>query len=64
MQPYAGYTRAYTLVNGTAGFRFATGRAEGSLALKVVNAADVEIRQHIFGDLLRRRATLELRFNF
>lgn len=64
VQPYSGYTKAYSLVNATAGVRFTTRRAEGSLALKVVNVGDVEIRQHIFGDLLRRRATLELRFNF
>ena len=64
VQPYSGYTNGYTLVNGTAGVRFRTPRGDGSLALKVVNIGDSEIRQHIFGDLLRRRATLELRFNF
>jgi outer membrane receptor protein involved in Fe transport len=64
VQPYSGYTKGYALVNGTAGVRFATRRGDGSLALKVVNIADSEIRQHIFGDLLRRRATLELRFTF
>ena len=64
VQPYTGYTKGYALVNGTAGVRFAMERGDGSLALKVVNISDSEIRQHIFGDLLRRRATVELRFSF
>lgn len=64
VQPYQGYTNGYTLVNGTAGVRFATRRADGTFMLKVVNIGDQEIRQHIFGDLLRRRATAELRFSF
>ena len=64
VQPYSGYTKAYSLVNGSAGVRFTTRRGDGTLALKVVNIGDSEIRQHIFGDLLRRRATLELRFSF
>lgn len=64
VQPYSGFTEGYALVNGTAGVRFAMRRGGGSLALKVVNIGDSEIRQHIFGDLLRRRATLELRFSF
>ena len=64
VQPFAGYTRAYTLVNTTVGTRFTMGRTDGTLMLKVVNIGDTEIRQHIFGDLLRRRGTVELRFNF
>jgi len=64
VQPYTGYTKGYTLANGTAGARFTMGRGEGSLALKVINIGDDKIRQHIFGDLLRRRASLELRVSF
>jgi outer membrane receptor for ferrienterochelin and colicins len=64
VQPFAGYTDSYSLVNGTAGVRFTMKRGDGSLALKVVNIGDSEIRQHIFGDVLRRRATLELRVSF
>ena len=64
VQPFAGFTNAYSLVNGTAGVRFAMRRGDGSLALKVVNLGDSEIRQHIFGDVLRRRVTVELRLNF
>jgi iron complex outermembrane receptor protein len=64
VQPFAGYTDSYSLVNGTAGARFTMKRGDGSLALKVVNIGDASIRQHIFGDVLRRRATLELRVNF
>lgn len=64
VQPFAGYTDSYSLVNGTAGVRCTMKRGDGSLALKVVNIGDSEIRQHIFGDILRRRATLELRINF
>jgi outer membrane receptor protein involved in Fe transport len=64
VQPYSGYTKGYSLVNGSAGVRFATRRGDGSVALKVVNVGDSEIRQHIFGDILRRRGTVELRFSF
>lgn len=64
VQPYTGYTKGYTLANGTVGARLTMGRGEGSLALKVINIGDDKIRQHIFGDLLRRRASLELRVSF
>jgi hypothetical protein len=64
VQPYTGYTDRYSLVNLTAGVRFTLQRANGTMAIKVINAGDSEIRQHIFGDLLRRRATAQLRFSF
>jgi hypothetical protein len=64
VQPFTGYTESYSLVNGTLGMRFTMKRGDGSLALKVVNIGDPPIRQHIFGDVLRRRATVELRLAF
>lgn len=64
VQPYTGWTESYALVSGTAGVRFTTGRSEGALALKAINIGDQKIRQHIFGDVLRRRVSLELRVSF
>jgi hypothetical protein len=64
VQPYSGWTEGFTLVNASAGVRFPMRGGEGSLALKVVNLGDSEIRQHIFGDLLKRRISVELRLNF
>ena len=55
---YHGYTDAYTLVNGTFGYRLTD---NFSAALKVVNLFDKEIQQHIFGDVMRRQVVLELR---
>jgi outer membrane receptor protein involved in Fe transport len=64
IQPYTGWTERFTLINGTAGVRFPMRGGDGSLALKVVNVGDDEIRQHIFGDLLKRRVSVELRLKF
>jgi iron complex outermembrane receptor protein len=59
---YHGSTDAYTLVNGGIGARW---RGERFItALKVVNLADQEVQQHIFGDILRRQVTAELRIAF
>ena len=64
VQPFTGWTNTFAMVNGTAGVRFRMRRGDGSLALKVVNIGDAAIRQHIFGDVLRRRISVELHLNF
>jgi len=64
VQPFTGWTEAFALVNATAGMRFTMHRGDAALALKVLNIGDSEVRQHIFGDILRRRVSLELRLNF
>ncbi|HXH05463.1 MAG TPA: TonB-dependent receptor [Vicinamibacterales bacterium] len=59
---YHGFTRAYTLVNGGLGARWRGDRLV--TALKVVNLANEEVQQHIFGDILRRQVSAELRVAF
>jgi len=55
---YEGTTEAYTLVNGTFGYRW---NDSFTTSLKVINLFDQEIQQHIFGDVMRRQVVLELR---
>jgi len=59
---FAGRTDAYTLVNGGVGVRWAGERLVTSL--KVTNLANKEVKQHIFGDVMRRQVVGELRFTF
>ena len=58
--PYQGYTDAYTLLNATAGIKFADGKAQ--LSLRGINLLNQEILQHIYGDLMRISVMAELRF--
>jgi len=59
---YAGFTPAYTQVNLTGGVRF--GRGKYMAMLKVANLANTPIQNHIFGDILKRQITGELRVHF
>jgi outer membrane receptor protein involved in Fe transport len=64
VQPFSGWTDGFTLVNLTAGYRFTMRRGDAAIALKALNVADSDVRQHIFGDILRRRLSVELRINY
>jgi iron complex outermembrane receptor protein len=55
---YHGFTDAFTLVNGTFGYRVTD---SFTASLKVINLFDQEIQQHVFGDVMRRQVLLELR---
>lgn len=55
---YHGSTQAYTLVNGTFGYKW---NDTFTTSLKVINVLDEEIQQHVFGDVMRRQVMLELR---
>jgi iron complex outermembrane receptor protein len=57
---FAGATDAYTLVNGAIGYRWFNEKVVTSL--KLINIANKEIQQHIFGDILRRQVVGEVRF--
>jgi iron complex outermembrane receptor protein len=59
---FAGRTDAYTLVNAGIGARWAGDRVTTSL--KVANLGNVEVQQHVFGDILRRQVVGEVRFQF
>jgi hypothetical protein len=59
---YHGTTDAYTLINGGLGVKWAANRLTTSL--KMINIANQEIQQHVFGDVLRRQVIGELRVQF
>jgi hypothetical protein len=59
---YHGTTEAYTLVNGGFGLRWFDGQLTTSV--KVINLANEEIQQHVFGDILKRQWVGELRVIF
>jgi TonB-dependent receptor-like protein len=59
---YHGTTDAYTLVNGGFGLRWFDGQLTTSV--KVINLANQEIQQHVFGDILKRQWVGELRVVF
>ena len=56
---YQGWTDSFWLVNGAVGVGFAHDRL--TWLVKSTNLANQAIQQHIFGDIIRRRVTTELR---
>jgi outer membrane receptor protein involved in Fe transport len=61
VQPYVGTTAPFTLWNAAAGWTFPNGL---SVAVRALNLTDARVQQHVFGDILRRRVTGELRYHF
>jgi outer membrane receptor for ferrienterochelin and colicins len=59
---YYGYSDAYTMVNCSFGVRWSEGKVVTSV--KAMNLFNEEIRQHIFGDILKRRVFGEIRLGF
>lgn len=59
---FHGPTESYTMLNGGVGVRFADQRV--TLSVKFVNLTDDDAQQHIFGDILKRQVTGELKFDF
>jgi iron complex outermembrane receptor protein len=59
---FAGTTDAFTLVNGSIGYRWWNEKIVTTL--KLTNIGNQEIQQHIFGDILRRQVVGEVRFAF
>jgi len=59
---YSGPTKAYTAVNATGGVRFAGGKYIAML--KVANLANAPIQNHVWGDIMRRQITADLRVHF
>ena len=56
---FHGFTDAYTLVNGAFGVKWMQGKV--TTLVKVNNLLDKDIQQHVFGDILKRSAVLEVR---
>ena len=59
---YYGYADAYTLVNAAVGVRWDRGRLTTSV--KVTNLLNDDVRQHNFGDFLKRTILAEVRLRF
>ena len=57
--PYFGYTDAYTMVNGSVGAKWMNGKVTG--LVKVTNLFNQDIQQHVFGDILKRTVSFEVR---
>jgi outer membrane receptor protein involved in Fe transport len=63
IQPfYYGYSDSYILVSASVGRRWSDGWVTTNL--KVLNLLDDPIKQHVFGDLMRRTVMLEALFKF
>lgn len=57
---FQGWTDAFWLADATAGVRFRAGRM--TWLVKGTNLAGRAVQHHIFGDIIGRRVTMELRF--
>jgi outer membrane receptor protein involved in Fe transport len=60
--PYHGTTKGYTLINGGFGVRWIDKNVTTSV--KVINLANDDVQQHVFGDILKRQVVGELRVQF
>ena len=60
--PYHGTTKAYTMVNGGAGVRWADNKV--TTAVKVINLANQDVQQHVFGDIVKLQVVGEMRVQF
>jgi outer membrane receptor protein involved in Fe transport len=60
--PYAGFSDAYTMINGYFGYRWLDGRV--TTAVRGTNLANRDIQQHVFGDILKRTLTAETTYRF
>ncbi len=59
---FHGTTDSYTLVNGGFGLKWFNGQLTTSV--KVINLANQDVQQHVFGDILKRQVIGELRVGF
>ena len=61
-RPYHGWTAPYTLINAGAGIH-SVDRAM-TVAMRVTNLLNRSVQQHVFGDIIKRAITGEVRFVF
>jgi outer membrane receptor protein involved in Fe transport len=59
---YHGFTDAYTMLNGSVGFKWAQGKV--TTLVKGNNLTNEDIQQHIFGDIVKRSVVAEVRFKY
>jgi outer membrane receptor protein involved in Fe transport len=58
---YHGFTKAYTMVNGSVGVKWAQGRV--TTLVRGTNLFNRNIQQHVFGDIIKASVVGEVRFN-
>jgi outer membrane receptor protein involved in Fe transport len=58
--PYHGFTPAFTIVNGSFGVKLTN---QITTSIKSTNLLNRRIQQHVFGDLIGRSVTAEVRFD-
>ena len=58
--PYHGFTDAFTMVNGSFGVKW---NRRVTTTVKSTNILNRQIQQHVFGDILGRSVTAEVRFD-
>jgi outer membrane receptor protein involved in Fe transport len=59
---FDGFTDSFTMVNASFGVRWADGKV--TTTIKGTNLLNEDIRQHIFGDIIKRNLVGEVRFQF
>jgi iron complex outermembrane receptor protein len=59
---YHGTTDAYTILNGGFGLRWMNDQL--TTTVKVINLANQEVQQHVFGDVMKRQVIGELKVGF
>jgi outer membrane receptor protein involved in Fe transport len=59
---YHGFTDAFTLVNGSFGVKWSGGRI--TTLVKATHILNDSIQQHIFGDIIKRTVSAEVRFSY
>src|SRR5688572_5469502 len=59
---YHGRTEPYTLINAGAGIRSVDGAM--TVAMRATNLLNRSVQQHVFGDVIKRAITGEVRFAF
>ena len=59
---FHGWTEAFTMVNASLRVRLFDGRVQPSV--QILNVLNQEIQNHIFGDVLRRQVTGQIRYRF
>ncbi|MCX6551868.1 MAG: TonB-dependent receptor [Acidobacteria bacterium] len=59
---YAGWTNSFALVNGSFGVKWMGGKL--TTTIKGTNLANQEVMQHIFGDVMKRAISADMRITF
>ena len=59
---YIGWTKAFTVVNGSFGVKWAGGKV--TTTVKANNIFNQLMQQHVFGDIIKRQIVGEARFSF